>query len=110
MRLRKFILATALALFSSAALAQQTPGTTGGSMGSPPATTPSATVPTAGRAPPVGSQLLPGTATGLDKVADDGISTKNVKAVRCSTAARETDGTTTCIGIPDESPRTRKKR
>jgi hypothetical protein len=27
-------------------------------------------------------------------------STKTVKAVPCSTAAHETDGTTTCIGIP----------
>ena len=26
--------------------------------------------------------------------------TKVVKAVRCSTAARGTDGTTTCVGIP----------
>ena len=37
---------------------------------------------------------------GLDKVGPDGISTKVVRAVPCSTAARETDGTTTCIGIP----------
>jgi len=40
---------------------------------------------------------------GLDKVAPDGVSTKTVRAVRCSTAARETDGTTTCIGIPEGS-------
>lgn len=33
-------------------------------------------------------------------VADPEGSTKTVKAVPCSTAARETDGTTTCIGIP----------
>jgi hypothetical protein len=37
---------------------------------------------------------------GLDQVGPDGISTKVVKAVPCSAAARETDGTTTCIGIP----------
>jgi hypothetical protein len=37
---------------------------------------------------------------GLDIVGPDGISTKVVKAVPCSTSARETDGTTTCIGIP----------
>jgi hypothetical protein len=37
---------------------------------------------------------------GLDIVGPDGNSTKVVKAVPCSTAARETDGTTTCIGIP----------
>ena len=43
-------------------------------------------------------EVYPG--PGLDKVGPDGISTKVVKAVPCSTAARETDGTTTCIGIP----------
>ena len=48
------------------------------------------------------------TSAGLNVVASDGVSTKTVKAVRCSTAARETDGTTTCVGIPDES--TRRKR
>jgi hypothetical protein len=37
---------------------------------------------------------------GLDIVGPDGNSTKVVKAVPCSTSARETDGTTTCIGIP----------
>jgi hypothetical protein len=44
---------------------------------------------------------------GLDKVGPDG-STKTVKAVPCSTAARETDGSTTCVGIPDESARAKK--
>jgi hypothetical protein len=32
-------------------------------------------------------------------VASDGISTKTVKAVPCGTVARETDGSTTCIGF-----------
>jgi hypothetical protein len=40
-------------------------------------------------------------------VASDGISTETVKAVPCSTVARETDGTTTCIGIPDRPARRR---
>jgi hypothetical protein len=44
------------------------------------------------------SEVYPGPS--LDEVEPDGISTKVVKAVPCSTAARETDGTTTCIGIP----------
>src|SRR5260370_461051 len=48
----------------------------------------------------VGSSLFPGTKTGLDEVAEDGISTKTVIAGPCATAARETDGTTTCICIP----------
>ncbi len=48
------------------------------------------------------------TGSGLNVVAPDG-TTKTVKAVPCSTAARETDGTTTCVGIPDQSLR-RKRR
>jgi hypothetical protein len=51
--------------------------------------------------------LNPATPTGRDVVASDGISTKTVKAVPCSTVARETDGTTTCIGIPDAPERRR---
>lgn len=38
---------------------------------------------------------------GSDIVGPDGISTKVVKTVPCTTAAQETDGTTTCIGLPD---------
>jgi hypothetical protein len=38
--------------------------------------------------------------TGLAQPADDGVSTKIVPAKPCSSAARETDGTTTCVGIP----------
>jgi hypothetical protein len=38
--------------------------------------------------------------TGLAKPAEDGISTKIVPAQPCTSAARETDGTTTCVGIP----------
>jgi hypothetical protein len=57
--------------------------------------------------PQPGGPLNPGTQTGRDVVASDGISTKTVKAVPCSTVARETDGTTTCIGIPDAPQRRR---
>jgi hypothetical protein len=39
------------------------------------------------------------TGPGRDVEGPDG-STKTVKAIPCSTTARETDGTTTCIGIP----------
>jgi hypothetical protein len=42
----------------------------------------------------------PSSPTGLTKPAEDGVSTKIVPARPCSTAARETDGTTTCVGIP----------
>jgi hypothetical protein len=38
--------------------------------------------------------------TGLAKPSADGTSTTIVPARPCSTAARETDGTTTCVGIP----------
>jgi hypothetical protein len=48
-------------------------------------------------------EVYPG--PGRDEVGTDGISTKVVKAAPCSTAARETDGTTTCIGIPGPVPR-----
>lgn len=43
-----------------------------------------------------------GTGTGRTIVEPDG-STKTVKAAPCGKAARETDGITTCIGIPDKS-------
>jgi hypothetical protein len=46
---------------------------------------------------------------GLNVVAPDGVSTRTVKAVPCGTAARETDGTTTCVGIPDQSPARRRR-
>jgi hypothetical protein len=105
MRIRKiaFPIAAALALLSSAAFAQQTTGT------APPATAPTspAAPPTVGGAPEVGGPLISGSETGLSKIADDGVSTKTVGAVPCSKAARETDGTTTCIGIPDRSLRRR---
>jgi hypothetical protein len=46
---------------------------------------------------------------GLNKVAPDG-STKTVRAVPCSTAAHETDGFTTCVGIPDHSQRRHRRQ
>jgi len=46
---------------------------------------------------------------GLNIVAADGVSTRTVKAVPCGVAARETDGSTTCVGIPDQSPRKRRR-
>jgi hypothetical protein len=42
---------------------------------------------------------------GLNTVGPDGVSTRTVKAVPCGTVARETDGTTTCVGIPDQASR-----
>ena len=94
---------------SGAAVAQQTTGTIGN--GSPPAAVapPPAMPLTAGAAPEVGGPLISQSATGLSKVADDGVSTKIVAAVRCSTAARETDGTTTCIGITEGSAKAKNR-
>jgi hypothetical protein len=49
--------------------------------------------------PPVGGPLPPAvTGPGLNIVGRDGVSTKTVRAVPCSTVAQETDGTTTCVG------------
>jgi hypothetical protein len=107
-----FSVATAVALFSFPAFAQQAPGTMGDPTGSPPAVTapPSPTVPITGAAPSEGTAWLPGTTTGLDKVGDDGVSTKTVKAIPCGAAAKETDGATTCVGIPDERASAGKTR
>jgi hypothetical protein len=44
----------------------------------------------------------PQSPTGLAVPAEDGVSTKTVPSRPCSTAAKETDGTTTCVGIRDK--------
>ena len=99
--------AVSLTLVSGAALAQQTTGTI--NSGSPPAAAapPPALPLTAGFAP--AGPLISQSETGLSKVAPDGVSTKIVRAVPCSTAARETDGTTTCVGIPEGSARAKRR-
>jgi hypothetical protein len=114
MRIISFSVVASLTL-ASAAVAQQTTGTM--NPGSPPAVAPldpappsTPSVPMAGAAPLAGGPLLPGTTTGLDKVADDGVSTKTVRAVPCGKVARETDGFTTCVGIPDQDPSPRMRR
>jgi hypothetical protein len=56
------------------------------------------------------AELPVGPQTGLATTAADGVSTKIVAARPCSTAARETDGTTTCIGIPEESATAERRR
>jgi hypothetical protein len=57
--------------------------------------------------PEQGGPLHPAEQIGRDIVADDGVSTKTVRAAPCTTAARETDGTTTCVGIPGKPQRQR---
>jgi hypothetical protein len=87
------LLAISLALLSSATHAQQqTPATLGDSIGSP--------------SPLLGTPVIQ---DGPDTVAPDGLSTKKVRAVPCTTAARGTDGTTTCIGIPEESAKKKRR-
>jgi len=120
MRLISFSASISLALISSAALAQQSP-TTGDTIGRPPPlagpppiSEPSSTPPPRATEPaPKSDTYVPAalpevyTGPGRDVVGADG-STKTVKAVPCGRAARETDGFTTCVGIPDkstESPR-----
>jgi hypothetical protein len=46
---------------------------------------------------------------GLNTAGPDGVSTRTVKAVPCGVTARETDGFTTCVGIPDQSPGRRRR-
>jgi hypothetical protein len=107
--MRRTVLLTAafVTLLPLAGFAQQTPSTlapapTVGTAPSAPGTPPNPDV-----VPQVGGPLQPGSQTGLDVVAADGVSTKTVKAVPCSTAARETDGSTTCVGIPSARERRR---
>ena len=88
MQLITFWFAALLALGSSVAFAQQAPET-GGTV-SPPATV---------------APAVPSKPTGLDKLGADGISTITVRAVPCRKAAWETDGTTTCVGIPEGNRR-----
>jgi hypothetical protein len=49
------------------------------------------------------------TGPGLNVAAPDGIGTTAAKAVPCGAAARETDGFTTCVGIPDVPSRSRRR-
>jgi hypothetical protein len=132
MRLVFFSAAILLAPLS-VAQAQQTPGTTGDTIGHPPPlsdpSTPQA-APAASTAKPgepakgyLGAYGPAGSPTpystgplpeytggpGLNVAGPDGVSTRSVKAVPCARSARETDGFTTCVGIPDQSP-TRRRR
>lgn len=56
-----------------------------------------------------GPLLTSSTGPGLNVVGPDGVSTRTVKAVPCGVVARETDGFTTCVGIPDQGEKTRRR-
>lgn len=60
----------------------------------------STTDPTAPNAVQGIAEQAPLPATGLARPGSDGVSTVIVRARPCGVAAHETDGTTTCIGIP----------
>jgi hypothetical protein len=95
MRSISFSVTILLALLSSAALAQQPTGTRGDKVTiNPPPESPPPIPYSTGALPQVD------TGPGRDVVGPDD-TTKTVKAVPCGTAARETDGTTTCVGIPE---------
>jgi hypothetical protein len=131
MRLICLFVAVSFALLSFPSLAQQSPGTTGDTIGHPPPLP----GPPAESAPPIkadsapspqqvtepapkgylGAYAPPGTPAtpystgplptqsvgpGLNVAGPDG-ATKSIKAIPCSAVARETDGFTTCVGIPD---------
>jgi hypothetical protein len=133
MRLISFSVTIFLALMSWAVQAQQSPGTPGDTIGrlpplpGPPPISgpPSAAQPaTAGAPGYTGAYAPAGTppttpyytgplpqaseGPGLNTVGPDG-STRTVKAVPCGLFARETDGFTTCVGIPDQSSGRRRR-
>ena len=62
----------------------------------------------AGVAAPPGGRSPQNASSGQGSAGGDVTSTASVKAVPCSRSARETDGTTTCIGIPDRTSRHRR--
>jgi hypothetical protein len=102
MRTARLLMAVAFVVLASVAFARP----------DAPKGDPGTSVPAPGALPAWQPTALPeiDTGPGLDKVAPVGVSTKTVKAVPCSTAARETDGTTTCIGIPEGSAGTKRRQ
>lgn len=89
------LLAGAASFLLSATAFAQVAGTVAVPPDSPPAVSGTVVPP-----PATGDLPMPRPDVGLDKVAGDGVSTKVVPAVPCSTSARGTDGTTTCVGVP----------
>jgi hypothetical protein len=92
--------AVALMALSFPALAEQAPQATGAPPGSPPVTAPS----TVGMAPPASHPPIPAPDP------EQEVPLAPVKTAPCSVSARETDGTTTCIGIPSEGRGGRTRR
>ncbi len=102
MRILPFLGTIPFALLSWVALAQQAPETAKGYTGAygPP-----------GPAKPFSTGPLPQTDSGSGRdVPGPNDTTETVKAVPCSAAAHETDGSTTCIGIPGAGKTAKRKR
>jgi hypothetical protein len=102
MRLATFSVFIAVALVAFPAFAQQTPGTPGAPPGPSAAVTPPPAPSTVGVAPPASHPPIP--------VPDpeQEVPLAPVKTAPCSVSARETDGTTTCIGIPSGDAQRRR--
>jgi hypothetical protein len=125
MRMSAFSIIMALAVTSSAGLAQQRPGTATGpgpALSPPPLSDPpplippppAVTMPPAVPTPSAAgvTALTPGShssSAGADSAGNDVSSTASVKFVPCGRFARETDGSTTCNGIPEAGSRTKRK-
>jgi hypothetical protein len=102
MRLISISVTISLALLSSATLAQPSP-TAGETIGRPPPLSgPPPISEPSGSATPYYTGPIPdgSTSSGRAVVGPDG-STKIVRAAPCTVASRETDGFTTCIGLPE---------
>lgn len=98
MRIAAFPIGLMLAIGSSAGFAQQAPGAPpeAPSLSPPPALAPPPAVPPL---PATGVMSRPGGPPPQDS--GDDRAAANTKFVPCGRSARETDGTTTCIGIPE---------
>ena len=89
------VVVVAIAVMSFPASAQQTPGATSAPAGPPAAFAPPPYVPsTVGKAPPASHPPI------AVPDPEQEVPLAPVKSAPCSVSARETDGTTTCIGIP----------
>jgi hypothetical protein len=76
------------------------PPATGAGAASPPVTGQAQPNPVAPKAVEGVAEQSPSSTVGRAEPGPDGVSTKTVAPKPCSTAAHETDGTTTCVGIP----------
>jgi hypothetical protein len=80
-------------------------GTSPAALGSQPSSATGATAPNSVQGV---AEEAPSSTTGLARPGPGGVSTVIVAPRPCGVAAHETDGTTTCIGIPDRSPNLRR--